>query len=139
MQGVNAVFKLVEYNVTEFSYSINNEFSSQEETLQIPFKFSNKITGLDENNFSIDIKAKIEDAKNFPFKLNCAIRAIFNVEKWEENKEQNEMTALTILFPYMRTLVTTLTSAAEVQPIMLPVMNIVELVKSQRKAKKETK
>lgn len=138
MQGANTIFKLVEYSVINFSYSINKDFSSKEETLQIPFKFTNVITGINEDNFSIDIISKIEDA-GFPFVLNCTIRAVFNVEKWEENKEQNEMTALTILFPYMRTLVTTLTSAAEVQPIILPVMNIVELVKSQRKASKEKK
>lgn len=138
MQGANTIFKLVEYSVINFSYSINKDFSSKEETLQIPFKFTNVITGINEDNFSIDIISKIEEA-GFPFVLNCTIRAVFNVEKWEENKEQNEMTALTILFPYMRTLVTTLTSAAEVQPIILPVMNIVELVKSQRKASKEKK
>ena len=138
MQGANTIFKLVEYSITDFSYSINKEFSSKEETLQIPFKFTNVISGINEDNFSIDIISKIEDI-GFPFILNCTIRAVFNVAKWEENKEQNEMTALTILFPYMRTLVTTLTSAAEVQPIILPVMNIVELVKSQKKASKEKK
>lgn len=59
------------------------------------------------------------------------ISGFFTIDENEPNKEQliNE-NAVAVLYPYARSEMTLLTAQPETEPIVLPVMNIVEMIKA---------
>ena len=43
-----------------------------------------------------------------------------------------EVNGTAILFPYLRSIITTITSSMGIQPIILPTMNIVKMIKEKK-------
>ena len=58
-------------------------------------------------------------------------RAIFNTQ--QENMSILERNALAILFPYIRSYISTITTQPGMAPILLPAMNIVAMLNDQKK------
>ena len=58
-------------------------------------------------------------------------RAIFNTQ--QENMSILERNAIAILFPYIRSYISTITTQPGMAPILLPAMNIVAMLNDQKK------
>jgi len=85
-----------------------------------------------ENKGYVTIKTKIfEDAvkHNYPFSMNIVITGEFEVESDDEDQVRKllEINAMAILFPYIRALITTYTANANIEPLILPPINILKL------------
>lgn len=61
----------------------------------------------------------------FPYDVQVSITGIFELENQPEDyiKTFLEVNAVQILFPYIRSMVTSLTTSAMVPPIILPIIN----------------
>ena len=133
MQNQSTVLKMTSYSVVNFKYEINENFTSDENNIPIPFNFGTEFKKVDENNLIAKFTVVIADAEKFPFKLELTIQSSFMSHNWEAQANQAELTIASILFPYVRALITSLTSLAGEQPIILPVMNVAELIKNQQR------
>jgi len=79
------------------------------------------------------------DAKvnNYPFSFSLSVTGHFqiNAKSPEEATAFLNVNAVAILFPYLRALVTTYTANANIQPLILPPMNIANML--EKASKKE--
>lgn len=86
---------------------------------------------------SVDLSVEIEseEKQQLPFLINITIQGIFYFKNWEEknNRSVIENNAIAVLFPYIRTLVTFVTSNANMTPYIIPVMNILALFGEENK------
>ena len=59
----------------------------------------------------------------------------FELNEVEESKKQvyAEQNAVAILFPYLRALITTYTGMANVQPLILPPINVAKYIENKKK------
>ena len=135
MQNENTVLKMTSYSITSFKYEKNKNFKPKENNIQIPIDFQTGFKKVDEDNLVAEFTVNIADEEKFPFFLNLVLQSGFKSSKWETNANQVEVTIASILFPYVRALITSLTATAGEQPIMLPVMNVAEMIKNQQKTK----
>ena len=83
---------------------------------------------LEDGRVFTEIILKIENTEDNPFPVNIMVRmmGIFEKDNIPENslKDFLEVQAVQIILPYIRALVTNLTSAAFMPPLVLPVFDV---------------
>lgn len=133
MQGQNALLKLNNYKVETLEYKLNPSFNQTDNQVQMPFAYSSQIIDVNDDNFTVQLAAKISK-EDFPFEVNVIVSGDFFCERWKElnTKKDVELTVNQILFPYVRALISNITSAAGVNPIILPIINVAELLKDNK-------
>ena len=66
---------------------------------------------------------------NYPFEISVEILGFFESDNDDINSEGFLPNALAILYPYLRSTITNITANANVQPLILPTMNILSYLK----------
>lgn len=74
---------------------------------------------------NVDVFKGIEDA---PFYMEVEIAGYFELEG-EDDITKYEANAIAIMYPYLRAIVSTYTSAANVAPVILPAINVNAMLK----------
>lgn len=98
------------------------------ETFQIQPLFSRKIDKLSDNEYEVAIKVELKDTieNPFPFDLTATVALITKIEGQITENELNDYLnnrCISILFPYLRASVTSVTSAALMTPLVLPIID----------------
>lgn len=129
--------KFLGYFVREITFQKNDNFKPQK--INADMKFSKNCTYLDNNRVRLNIKVNIfEDAvtKNYPFSLNLIVSGLFQYTDVdiEEINQRNmlEQKAMETLYPYIRTIVSTITMASNLPPLLLPTINVKHLIKNDQ-------
>lgn len=129
-----AVFQLVDYHVIETLYKFNPFFDEDEETGLTPkFSFSSKKNQDDPSIIAVELGITIGDyelatqAIFVSAKILGIFRVVSNLEEDEKNKYVR-VNAVALLYPYLRALVSDLTSKGSEAPIILPTMNISQMM-----------
>ena len=104
-------------------------FRNKDEDNTTNFEFSAEINKSEESN-TYHVSLKVTATKTEEYEAIVKISGFFEIEDSDPNAETfiNE-NAIAILFPYVRSELTLLTSQPDTIPIILPVMNIIELLK----------
>lgn len=85
----------------------------------------------DESRFNVRLNIEIGDQefKVYDFFVNVSIIGEFETNEVDSNLVPN---AIAILFPYLRSLVSDLTSKGNKKPIILPPINVNDLIKNAK-------
>lgn len=130
--------KFENYLVKEVNFNINNRFENSEkldldidfnQELEIDYEQKKAVIVLECNLFKDAISC------NYPFELNISIMGFFEFSsEIGENEiiDMLEVNGTAILFPYLRSIITTITGSLGIQPIILPTMNIVKMIKDKK-------
>lgn len=116
------------YVVNEISFKNNEKF--EEKTVSIDFSIGKKVTR-NENDLIVELITSIfENAEenNYPFEMQVKITGYFTEEKNDE-KIDFEPNAIAILYPYIRSIVSTYTVNANVNGLILPIINVNKVIK----------
>ena len=127
---VKSALQFVGYDVTKLQFEKNSLFVGDGE-VQITPKFKKEVSILDENSISVSLGVLIEntDSNSMPFNLCVELtghfKAKFSGEESQPFREQliNQNT-IAILFPFLRSTVASLTLAANISPVILPIINL---------------
>lgn len=134
---MKAVLQFKDYHVVESVYKFEPFPECNEGDLSPPrllFKLS-----IDQDNIKkaiIDLGIEFGDINitNIPIYVKARITGVFVIEELENNISEDEIIALykingiAILFPYLRSLVSDMTSKGSEPPIILPTMNIAKMI-----------
>lgn len=109
----------------------------KEGNFQINPLISKKIKNIDEKTFDVSLKFEVKssETKPFPFDIRIVvtIRSHF-IEKVLEGKELEEylnITSVRMLYPFLRSCVSNLCTSCLVNPIVLPVADITQILKEE--------
>lgn len=137
----NSISKLrfENYIVKKIKFDLNESFSGNSE-LELAFKFNHELQLDYEEKRAVVVLDCIlfeNSIKNdYPFGLEVSLLGFFEFDtNLEENQIINllEVNGTAILFPYLRSLITTITSNVGIRPIIIPTMNIVEMIRNNEK------
>ena len=139
-----AIIKFEDYVVDKSVYETNLDFENSREDgrLVVPIKFSAEI-GVDKTqeksyviiNVNLGQSTNPEEIPNIPFTCEVFISGLYSYsssdfENEEELKNVLGGNAVAILYPYVRTYISTLTNLSNQFPsYTLPVMNFAETIK----------
>ena len=124
MENFISMLIFEKYVVDKVIFERNNEFDFNQKA-KIEFSID-KYTEKTDNKIKVTLSTKVfENAKqnNFPFEMEVIITGFFSVEN--NLKEINlEPNAVAILYPYIRSIVSTYTANANVNALILPAINV---------------
>ncbi|NFN81853.1 hypothetical protein FDB25_15800 [Clostridium botulinum] len=137
MSNYKSKLSFKNYIVNSINFKNNIKYDNEENVLD--FDFDSKVEFGDNNEFILYLSIEIfKDAEinNYPFEFNAELIGFFELEGVAEDKKQSyaEQNAVAILFPYLRALITTYTGAANVQPLILPPINVVRYLENKNKS-----
>lgn len=124
--------KLLNYKVIKTTFELNEAFEFKTSKIDIQPSFNRDIVRIDDQHYKITLGIKISKEVNknpIPFESEVVISSVFELPNLESEAANsiavNNATA--IMFPYLRTLMATITMNGNVPPYMLPVMNVSKL------------
>ena len=123
--------QLKNYAVEKVSFELNKEFDIQgdPENIQLLPQFTREIIIVDDDNVIVQLSCEI-NAADGPFFISATVMALFGLEKWNDDDVSRTMinqNTISILYPYLRALISNLTASSSVSPYVLPIMNITNL------------
>lgn len=113
-------------------YITNSSFSRAEESieeLELGIRVKHNLTSLSDNRYRLELTLFVGDeAKKLEVSATCA--AIFRTET--DQKVLVERNAVAIVFPYLRSYISTITTQPGMAPIVLPPMNILSMLSDEK-------
>lgn len=132
-----AEIQLKHYYVSRIEMKYNLE-SESVDTNNV--QFSHDIAYRDDNNVEVILNCKISDeaGSNLELTLNGFFEIAVGDGKEKDSEDIKalcERNTLSILFPYLRSSISDISIKANISPIILPTINILALIDSQKKEK----
>ncbi len=91
------------------------------------------MTKLDQEQYEVFLSTTVSDV-NETIYVNVKGRSIFSTK--QENKDLLEKNTIAIMFPYIRSYISSITTQPGMTPIVLPAMNIVAMINDQKTEEK---
>lgn len=132
----NLIFK--GYIVDEVFFKINENFDNSK-TVKIDFDIDDNIE-FDNESSQMSVELKLEVFKemkknNYPFSINVTLTGLFKTNG--DNIEVFRPNAIAILYPYLRSIVSTYTANSNVSTLILPPINVIKYIESKKNKSKE--
>lgn len=129
----NSDLKLKGYRVKKIHFELNENFNfASIKEVKINPKFNREFIKIDENNYLTELSVLIADKCQtdiIPFESEVTISAHFEFSNWESGKNNDiaMINSTAILFPYLRSLLSNVTTQGNVPPYILPIINVDKL------------
>lgn len=133
MENVKSSLIFKEYIVDEVSFKLNRNF--EEKPVELKVDIQSSITKDDNNmevNLKVDLFKDISDKKLFPFTMTVTITGMFQIENNTENITF-DANAVAILYPYVRAIISSYTANANINPVILPTLNVAKAMNQDNK------
>lgn len=133
--------KFEKYFVDFIEFKRNDSYANNS-AVSIDLNIGSSIEYTTENKAIVKLILKIFDDElneNIPFSMKVNISGIFVIDNPETDKLLIEQNALAILFPYARAIITNYTANANITPLILQPINVVNYINYKRKMLEENK
>lgn len=115
--------------ILEEIFVLESNFKRTEESLvdlELGLKIDREIIKLSIDEYKIVLNTQVSDDEE---KMVVFVKCCAKFKTSQENKELIERNAVAIMFPYIRSYISTITTQPGMAPIVLPAMNIGALLK----------
>ena len=121
--------QLLKYAVNEINFALNENYDfSKKQSIKLNQNFTRSIKKINEDVCDVSLMFIINDSDDFPtpFTMKITITGTFKLKDWEskDNIDFIKTNAVAIVYPFLRSLVATITSNANIPSYILPVFNI---------------
>ncbi len=125
----NATIKSMEI-VVDSIYLVNNHLPIGEFKIIPKIQKRTATNTENENFFKLDMLVEIKNTEEnpFPIDLKVEISGIFELEGGEMSEKMNFLNnqGVKMVYPYLRSLVSSITANSNIPPITLPIINVQE-------------
>jgi preprotein translocase subunit SecB len=134
------IMKFMNYKVEKISYILNEAYDPEKPSVGFP-NIAINIANSEENKnkFNIILGVKYSLENNLPYLVEIVIRGFFETNSKLTSEEEKLQIILSngsaIMYPYMRALITDITSKSDFSPIILPTINFYDYVSEVYKEK----
>ncbi|MGM9834497.1 MAG: protein-export chaperone SecB [Bacilli bacterium] len=135
---INSSLRFVNYIVNSVRFNYNKNQTDNNKVWKMTFNFNN-VTKINEekNKMEISLSTDIfKDVEDAPFNMSVEIIGFFELDG-DDDISHYEANAIAIMYPYLRAIISTYTSSANVMPIILPAININAVLNNKSKDKQE--
>ena len=135
---INSSLRFVNYIVNSVRFNYNKNQTDNNKVWKMTFNFNN-VTKINEEKNKIEISLSTDifkDVEDAPFNMSVEIIGFFELDG-DDDISHYEANAIAIMYPYLRAIISTYTSSANVMPIILPAININAVLNNKSKDKQE--
>jgi preprotein translocase subunit SecB len=130
--SATSLIRFENYVITKIVFSLNQDFNGRvAKGILIDPVFNREHRKLDSNRLQVSLGVEINCDL---FHLTVEMSGVFECANWESDPMAKELlltNTSAILFPFLRSTVSTITMNANIPSYTLPVVNIMELFKNQ--------
>jgi preprotein translocase subunit SecB len=138
MKPVKSILQFKGYSVLEAQF-ISRLQDTGKNKFELNPSFSQEIHKVGEHTYSLILGIVIgnneEDAideGDIPFYVSVRLQGFFELDNEEQAQPLMQMNATSILYPYLRSTVTILTSLSNINPVILPTINLAQMFQNSR-------
>ena len=129
------VITFLDYKVNKIEFVNNSEYNGDAVDVDFDVTAQFKVSQ-DGQEMIVVLKTDIfapKEEKIYPFRMTVEVEGYFesNFDQQEDKISQYGKNAVAILFPYVRALVSSFTSNANVTPLILPTVNVNRLLEQE--------
>ena len=130
MQLVQSSLQFQGYKVNRLMFSAVPDFEAKEdEVYKLNPAFSRDIEDMGDDRYSLTITVSLgTNGERMPFVLEASVTGFFVAKNIEDPTKTMKLNATSILFPYVRSLLSMLSNLASIPPVVLPPVNFAEMV-----------
>ncbi len=131
-----SVLEFENYIVKSVEFRVNEEFEGDSVDLDFKIKAGYKFLNESMNEFSTLLEVVIFEnqlSNNYPFTMKLEVEGFFKVNSDDEDIIYDMATknSISILFPYVRSLVSTYTANSNINTLVLPPINVLKMVREK--------
>ena len=129
MSDKQGAIKFLDYRVSKVEFYLNKtEKQSNELNVEVS---SDKEVDKELKNMLVELNVEIGDIDDSPFFMSICLDGLFELSQDYLDYDINLFysNALSILYPYVRAIVSTYTAGANIKPVILPTINIKKMLK----------
>ncbi|CDB90404.1 MAG: protein-export chaperone SecB [Christensenellales bacterium] len=129
MSDKQGAIKFLDYRVSKVEFYLNKtEKQSNELNVEVS---SDKEVDKELKNMLVELNVEIGDKDESPFFMSICLEGLFELSQDYLDYDINLFysNALSILYPYVRAIVSTYTAGANIKPVILPTINIKKMLK----------
>lgn len=122
--SVESYLRFLNYTVNKVNFELNDNFDNNGQKIRHDFNIGHSIE-IEDNKMLVTIQLNVfpnMKENNYPFSIDLEVSGLFQVSG--DEPEKYEINALAILYPYLRSLVSTYTANSNVSTLVLPPINI---------------
>lgn len=133
------LLRLLDLKVNRISFVLNEKYDSTD-AINIDAVSNVQVSDIDKETgeFLVGLSVKLFDGNdNPPFNLEMEIEGLFSVDLSQNQdtiEQLSRLNTVAILLPYLRALVAQITSIAEVATVNLPIANLEQAYRKNRKS-----
>lgn len=131
MESIDSSLQFKKYQVNTLQFKIEDIDREGIDEFPVTPRFLRQIYNIDKDNIEVVLGCKIDSTPEEPFPFSCevVISGFFHIKEDCDNREVLiQENAFAILFPYLRSTLSSLTLIANKEPLILPTLNIVKLL-----------
>ena len=129
MSDKQGAIKFLDYRVSKVEFYLNKtEKQSNELNVEVS---SDKEVDKELKNMLVELNVEIGDKDESPFFMSICLEGLFELSQDYLDYDINLFysNALSILYPYVRAIVSTYTAGANIKPVILPTINKKKMLK----------
>ena len=129
MSDKQGAIKFLDYRVSKVEFYLNKtEKQSNELNVEVS---SDKEVDKELKNMLVELNVEIGDNDESPFFMSICLEGLFELSQDYLDYDINLFysNALSIMYPYVRAIVSTYTAGANIKPVILPTINIKKMLK----------
>ena len=129
MSDKQGAIKFLDYRVSKVEFYLNKT-EKQSNELNVEAS-SDKEVDKELKNMLVELNVEIGDKDESPFFMSICLEGLFELSQDYLDYDINLFysNALSILYPYVRAIVSTYTAGANIKPVILPTINIKKMLK----------
>lgn len=122
--------KMTRFFAKNITFTLNETFISTNQEVTLTPNFKRQINKIDNNTAEVRLFFDIDKNEDLPFEIHVELVGSFELKNWESEELLPVMSTNTvaIMFPYLRTIVSSLTTNANIPPYIIPIINIARLL-----------
>lgn len=131
-EKIKSRMSFINYKVKTVILKENEKYINDGKPLPVKMDLSHK-TNINKGNMKIDITVKIfneAEKNNFPFYMEVIVEGFFSVEG--DEVERFEVNGISLLYPYIRSIVSTYTANSNLPTLILPPINVMHYYKMSK-------
>lgn len=129
MSDKQGAIRFLDYRVSKVEFYLNKtEKQSNELNVEVS---SDKEVDTELKNMLVELNVEIGDKEESTFFMSICLEGLFELSQDYLEYDINVFysNALSILYPYVRAIVSTYTAGANIKPVILPTINIKKMLK----------
>ena len=134
MKATESKLKFLGYKIISIEFQVNPDFANKKTSFMIEPELLIEVQkGEKFGAVNISCAVFTDKKEAYPFNLSVKMQGAFLMDEVPEEKADDVLNqnAVAIMYPYLRSAITSITQAANIKPLVLPIINVAKSTEPQ--------